>query len=687
MMPWEMNFQKTPPPVNANQQIKEIFTPDDQAAPKPWELDYTQSNDASGALGKSFGENIFAPKNGWDNYGQPFVDTFKQGASDLGDFATGEYPNPGKGPMAHALADKIKGGTADRHDYERAFMEGFSDNPAGKMLGAVSGIVPEFNAVTTSLNKWINPAIADKTGIDPTELQMAEMALPLAARSRAVSDTQLPSAAAVKAITYPVRHPLDTTGMAINLATKPALLAARPIARGIIEGDNPITGEPGLKTALQSDIATEGTRLGDKLGVQFSAGELTGNPTALGIEDALANSARWGGKFAEANRAKTDAITNRFTTLLDKIYPESGSRADVGDRVSAAYNNTLNSLVKTRGEQAKVDFQAALKGDEGNANILANNLFKELQAIKSEGDAKLLTKSKAHGAAVARAILNRTSSKTKSGNIQADTISLQDMANGLSDFSAESRRSGGVLDNAQSAAERRVYARLFGALQKDLDAEIAKPKGNPQRAAMLAVARDNFRNHSNQIADIEKTAIGKLVGGAEHNSQGQLMVSPEKMADTISAMQPTELRNTLSFLDKNHPDVAMMARRHVLERAFRSAQEGRGLRGEGTTKEFSKAEFVKALPDKEKLNALLKDPAAYKDVTDIASAMNRLIDYGAQKKGSQTAQRTDFLHSIASWGKGAFYRSLVSDSLAEDLLNPTKRRQIAMEARQKGKKP
>jgi hypothetical protein len=77
----------------------------------------------------------------------------------------------------------------------------------------------------------------------------------------------------------------------------------------------------------------------------------------------------------------------------------------------------------------------------------------------------------------------------------------------------------------------------------------------------------------------------------------------------------------------------------------------------------------------------MKDNAAVADVKDIAAAVNRMIDYGAQQKGSQTAQRSDFLASIASWGKGAIYRAVVSDTLAADLLNPATRMEMAKEAK------
>lgn len=635
-----------------------------------------------------------APLQGnWGKYGQPFVDTFKQGVNDLGDFATMNYSD--KHPMQNTLRQKRGAGTADRHDYERAFMEGAANSPGGKILGAAGGIIPEFNVVTTALGKWINPAIVDQTGIDPTELQLGEM---VAAPAAGKAIKSLPSAKAAGTVADSVSHPIETSGKLIGgsarLAAKAAKPIVQPVVRGIIEGDNPITGEAGLKTALASETATEGTRLGDKLSVNFSAGELTGNPTAMGIEDALANSARWGGKFAEANRQKVDAIVGKFNETLAKIYPQATSRGDVGDRIASAYNGTIDNLVKARRKQAKVDAQAAGIATKGQAVIDPNNFVQALKDFIEEGRSPTATPAQKEASKQAVTLLNNLKApapkqsglvdqngnpvRTQSPGAQYKKITVRDLQNGLAAFGDGAKVGGGIWRDISTASDRRFSIAAKDALQRDLDA--AADSGLPE-AASLKAFRDNYRENSNRIADIQKTTLGKLVGGAEHDSQGNLVVSPEKMADRFTAMEPAELKNTLGFLDKHHPDVAQMARRYTLEKALRQAEEGRGQRGQGTTKDFAKAEFVKNLPDDTKLNALMKNTHAANDVRDVAAAINRMIDYGAQRKGSPTAQRTDFLASIAKWGKGALYRAIVSDSLAEDLLNPAKRRQIAFEAR------
>lgn len=667
--------------------------------------DGVPDTEIAGYLSQSDAKPILEQKPAETTFGEDVYQNLIHGIQSGKDLATGNFQSIGEykpTPKTEALVDKLfpkefddaslmgiaksiyeNAGNTKPSDYSAAILEKFGESAPGKAVGFIGGVVPEFNIVGTAISRYVNPAISEVTGIAPENLELMELAAsPLGLK--AAKKMQTPTE-------YAIRHPIDATFKTIsgttNLIGKTAKPVVQPAIRSILEGDNPITGEPGLRTALASDVATEAARLEQNIpGLKFTAGEATGNATAMGIEDALANSARWGGKFAERNQRNTDAVISKFNKELDKIYPEATTRSDAGSRLSDAYNSTLNSLLKTRSEQAKMDFNAALEGSK-DGYILSNNLFRELQAIKSEGEGKLLTASDKHAAAVARELLGRASTKTGKGNIQSDMLSIKDMARGLSSFSSESRRPGGILDNAKSAAERRVYSRLFKALEADLDAEIASPKGDPARAAKLALARDNFKQFSNKISDIEKTTIGKLVGNAEHDSQGNLVISPEKIADKFTGMEATEISNTLKFLDLHHPDVSQMARRYTLERALNKAIEGRGQRGIGTTKEFGKADFVKSLPDDAKLNALLNNPKAAAEVRDVAAAVNRMIDYGAEKKGSQTFSRGNFFEAIASWGKGAIYRSIVSDTLATDLLNPSKRRQMALEAKKIPKNP
>ena len=82
-----------------------------------------------------------------------------------------------------------------------------------------------------------------------------------------------------------ITHPIATGGKVLDAAQKVAGKVLRPLvqpaAREALLSANPIFGG-GLNKALISPTAEEGARLSDKLGVKFSAGELTGNTAARG---------------------------------------------------------------------------------------------------------------------------------------------------------------------------------------------------------------------------------------------------------------------------------------------------------------------------------------------------------------------------------------------------------------------
>jgi len=630
--------------------------------------------------------------------GNPFVETFKHGVQSAKDFATMDYKDPLDEKAMPALAEfrkKYQDGTWTRIDLQRAFLESMENNPGGKFLSTLSGVIPEFNILTTALNEWVNPAIEKATGADPSTIALAQLAggtalggakmikdgsfgpkanlLEMSPITKGAVEIAKPVA---QKIAYPFLNPIESSSYVIKATT-------RPIVEKIIDSTNPITGSKGLKEALESPEAIEGQRLASKFGIDMTAGELTGQPRFRGLEDALANSARWSERFTENNIKKTDAIINRFNNVLDKIYDKPTSSTDVGVNISSAYNNTIGSLIKTRREQAKLDFGTAYEGaGEAGKYIQSNNLFRTLQELKDEGSARLLTPSKEEGGALASKLLDKLSVDTKKGNKMADTITMEELGNGLSDFSAAARRPGGAFEDAKTAAQRRVYARLYDALLKDLDAEITNPKGDPQKAAMLSVARNNFKDFSNKIADIEKTTIGKMVGEAARDSDGNLIVSPEKIAQRINSMEPTEIGRTFKFLDESHPEVSNMVRRYIVEQALIKAMEGKGQRDAGGTKAFPKAEFVKSLPNDHKLNAIFGDKAIKTDIIDTAAALNRLIDWSATKSGSQTAQRTDILNILKKLPDSIIAKAIETDGLAEYLIDPVKRAKIRKETEQ-----
>jgi len=481
------------------------------------------------------------------------------------------------------------------------------------------------------------------------------------------------------------RKVMSTVGTAYNKAAKPII---QPVARSLLDD-----GEGGLKKALESPTAKEGKRLEKELGVKFSAAELTGNPKAIGVEDYLANTARHGDKFAAANEQKTNTMVTKFKETLNKIFPEVTSREGTGDKLTTAYKTTIKDLVNTRRAQANADANAADLQVKGKPVIAPTNFVKTLNKFVQESKSPTATPAQREAGKQAEEMIRNLTEKpqavaaVKPTTIQEfqnqqtqatvvpkyKKITVRDLQNGLQTYGEGAYSGKGIWKKLDTASDRRFSVEAKQALEADLDAA-SETVGT---ATGLRNFRDNYRANSAKISDIEQSTIGKIVGGADRDSEGNLVIKPEVIADKFSKMEPTELRNTLSFLDKTHPDVANMARRYVLEQSLKSAIEGQGQRGAGTSKPFAKAEFVKSLPDDDKLAALLGNHKSAKEVKDVASGMDRLIDWGV-KKNSATAARLNFENALR-FGKGLLYKSVMSDTWAEDMLNPQTRKAMLAE--------
>lgn len=622
------------------------------------------------------------------NIGKSVVGQMGEGFSDIG----------GMVKDALFMGDKQKPAS----DPESGYLEGYANSPGAKFMGA-SRIIPGVAVASSIFNNVVDPAAqyaANQAGINPKHVQVAETLLPLLGARAGKKAFIEPTAVSrgVRKVTDAVSHPLDTATAAVGTASDFLKPAVRSIEKGMLESDNPIFGG-GLKKSLASDESKEGQRLNKEMGIKLSAGELTGNQAARGREDALANSAKYAQKFAEANEKKTSAVVGKFKSLLNTIYPKSVSRVDVGDKISSTYKDTIDTLTKGRSEQAKHDFGLANQIAGNEPVVPPKNFITALKSFIKEGDSPLATPAQQAASKQAKLVLGRLKAEVPkpSGLLDQDglpiksatpkeaykRITIEDLQNGLALYGDGAHSGGGIWKGLSTASDRRFSRAAKAALEKDMD-EASDAFGGPAATA-LKLARDKYRLNSNKISDVEKTTIGKMVGGAEHDSSGKLVISPEKMADKFLSMQPTEIKNTLQFLDKHHPDVAKMARRYALEVVLHKALEGKGQRGEGSSKPFPKTEFVQGLPDNVRLEAILGKGASAKAVNDVASALNRMIDWGASKGGSPTVSRLDHagaLLQIAKWGKGAIYRSLASDSLVDDLLDPTRNKELMENAKE-----
>jgi len=161
------------------------------------------------------------------------IEGAKSGVKAIGDLASSDYYNtPQPTPAADNLKAKRAAGTASINDYEKVFLEGGMNSPVGKLFQA-SQVIPSVNAVSTGVNKYVNPAIAKGLNVSPETVQIAEMGLPFLGKARGATGE----------ITNPLNNLPEVKGVKQAISTNLTKPEAIPI-----EGDLSAAADPvGLK--------------------------------------------------------------------------------------------------------------------------------------------------------------------------------------------------------------------------------------------------------------------------------------------------------------------------------------------------------------------------------------------------------------------------------------------------------
>lgn len=116
----------------------------------------------------------FTPLGAVKNFAGSMIENAGNALTSAKDFSTMNY-EPGFTQASKDLVAKRNAGTAETSDYSNALLSEVGNSPGGKMAGAVAGLVPGFNLVSTGINKLVNPAIEATTGIAPSNLDAAEL--------------------------------------------------------------------------------------------------------------------------------------------------------------------------------------------------------------------------------------------------------------------------------------------------------------------------------------------------------------------------------------------------------------------------------------------------------------------------------------------------------------------------------
>lgn len=380
-----------------------------------------------------------------------------------------------------------------------------------------------------------------------------------------------------------------------------------------------------VRKAAETPFARKGLRLEAETGIPFTLGEFTGSRSQLMIESLGRRTPAAADEFFEFGQKQLRVARDKLQAALDRIDPKAMGRFETGKATQDAFQNAVDTARTARRVQAAADF-GVVHELSGGAKIFAPvNLLSEIQKIVDDFDIP------GAGDAAQRIVNSAKKTLATIGQGQEGTVKntlTAEQVNRLLQIYTDAQRGTGVLFKDMDKAQSMLLAgRLKDALLKDLD-DMADIGAGPIVDA-LKIARNRYRENSKILGELKDSVIGRIVGGNQ---------PPERIADAIVRMEPSQIRETISLLSRGDPAIGDAFRRRLVESAFEKAEQAatqQASKRTGQGIKWSATDFIKNLPDIERLIAAGFRREDIMEIGKISKALQRVVDKEFQ--GSPTA--------------------------------------------------
>lgn len=377
--------------------------------------------------------------------------------------------------------------------------------------------------------------------------------------------------------------------------------------------------------SLDTPYAREGAQLSERTGVPLSLGQQTGNRLQLGMEGLARRNFVTADEFKAFGDTQLNAAVSKLDDIMAGIHPREVGSIGYGSAVSNAFDDALNKAVTLRRTQAAKDF--GLVNDRVGARplIRTDHFRATLEDVVRQHSGPGMPPASQKIAAEAKRILDGLG-LVKEGVKGANKFraTAQRVQKWLQAWGDAAEGSGRVFVDLDTASERRIASQIRSAILRDLD-DTAKETGLGRDVAQsLLQARKNYATLSQGIENLKQSVIGRYLGS-------DIARAPERVADLVMRMKPTELHQTMKLLGRHDPDLVAKTRRYVLEQAMEKSLPGH----QGG--QFSAAKFLNGLPKgDEQFNLLFGTSTSRGDLEAVTKVLQRIVDKGGTE-GSPTA--------------------------------------------------
>jgi hypothetical protein len=418
------------------------------------------------------------------------------------------------------------------------------------------------------------------------------------------------------------------------------------IGAGISSGFEAVTGLRNIapryiRGKLATQTGQEGEAIETATKVPLTFGQKTGDPMLQQVEQGLAPTTRTIAERNKALNASVKSLTNTVRGVENK--PEI-----VASKVKDALDDAVGAAQAKRKVMASYDYAKFKRATGGEDVISMENAKTELARIADEykfGSSNM-------GRQAARL------AKTLDEDVNAEQF--LNLRSRISDSLAGS---GNLFKDIDKAVEKRLAARLMGAIDADITAtsKYLSAQGNENAAELLSKATKNYSKNSDVIRDIHDSTLGKLF-------KTETFV-PEKAAESLTKMQPSEIRRAFSILGKRSPEqvdeVTALWLHNAVRKSIGSPTKGAA---EST---IDPGNIVNTLLSKEhggaaKLRAIIPDAEKRSQVVKSVRALQRLADRTTPGTGatqSAISKGTEIAGTVAGGAHPVFAARILSKIL------------------------
>lgn len=408
-------------------------------------------------------------------------------------------------------------------------------------------------------------------------------------------------------------------GAAIGGATSAAVGGATKIFNKVRPSN--ISADFTNRQFAKSPMAAESEQLSQDLGQTYTPGQATGSKGLLTIEGLVRRHPVSADTMADFDAKQMDRSVTNLVQNLDQLHANPSGPEATGNLVSKAFDDVVSKAVTVRRATAKADFGAVddlVASEKGR-------LFDQAQQ-KHDADVQSILQKRQSDLAASRASANKQAAKggavmapqvdmtklpepptlaqkigviaPKNLSAEIDNIVNTFGAPGGGDASAalvarakrlkaslpkdggmlgatESQRllqiygdaargTGAIFKDLDTGQQRMIAGRLKDALLKDMDEAVDNGGLSGKIATALKTARDNYRSNSKAIDDLGDSVLGRMFGSGYQKA-------PERVAQAMRNMQPSELRQSLGILNKADPQTSQSVKRFLVEDAMSAA--------------------------------------------------------------------------------------------------------------------